>query len=61
MDTEQDVARKVEVLCLCLPGDEQLISLLFDQGLASELPHDGIEFGPIDTSSMHRRLAQPAR
>ena len=39
METAQDVARKVEVLCLCLPGDEQLISLLFDQGLASELPH----------------------
>lgn len=39
MDTAQDVARKVEVLCLCLPGDEQLISLLFDQRLASELPH----------------------
>ena len=39
MDTAQDVARKVEVLCLCLPGDEQLMSLLFDKGLASELPH----------------------
>ena len=26
MDTAQDVARKIEVLCLCLLGDEQLIS-----------------------------------
>ena len=39
MDTAQDVARKVEVLCLCLPGDAQLKSLLFDQAVASELPH----------------------
>jgi thiamine pyrophosphate-dependent acetolactate synthase large subunit-like protein len=31
-----------------LAGRRQLISLLFDQGLASELPHGGIEFGPID-------------
>jgi 3-hydroxyisobutyrate dehydrogenase-like beta-hydroxyacid dehydrogenase len=39
VDTAQDVDRKVEVLCLCLPGDEELQSLLFDQELANELPH----------------------
>jgi 3-hydroxyisobutyrate dehydrogenase-like beta-hydroxyacid dehydrogenase/DNA-binding winged helix-turn-helix (wHTH) protein len=62
MDTAQDVARRVEVLCLCLPGDEQLISLLFDQGLASELPHGATVINhatgdPKEAEAVAHRLA----
>jgi 3-hydroxyisobutyrate dehydrogenase-like beta-hydroxyacid dehydrogenase/DNA-binding winged helix-turn-helix (wHTH) protein len=62
METAQDVARKVEVLCLCLPGDEQLISLLFDQGLASELPHGATVINhatgdPKEAEAVAQRLA----
>jgi 3-hydroxyisobutyrate dehydrogenase-like beta-hydroxyacid dehydrogenase len=63
MDTAQDVARKVEVLCLCLPGDEQLISLLFDQGLARELPHGATVINhatgdPKEAEAVAHRLAE---
>ncbi|MFC3183267.1 NAD(P)-dependent oxidoreductase [Cypionkella sinensis] len=39
METAQAVARSVEVLCLCLPGDAELHDLVFDGGLADALPH----------------------
>jgi 3-hydroxyisobutyrate dehydrogenase-like beta-hydroxyacid dehydrogenase len=62
MDTAQEVARKVEVLCLCLPGDEQLISLLFDQGLARELPRGATVINhatgdPKEAQAVAHRLA----
>ena len=62
MDTAQDVARTVQVLCLCLPGDEQLISLLFDQELASELPHGATVINhatgdPKEAEAVSHRLA----
>lgn len=38
MATAQDVAVSVNVLCLCLPGDAELKSLLFEQGLANLMP-----------------------
>src|ERR1700756_3781741 len=56
MDTALDVARKVEVLCLCLPGDEQLSSLLFDEGLARELPHGGTVINHGRPSAIARTL-----
>src|SRR5246500_45229 len=63
MDTALDVARKVEVLCLCLPGDEQLSSLLFDEGLASELPHGATVINhatgdPKQADAVAHRLAE---
>ncbi|WP_210490185.1 NAD(P)-binding domain-containing protein [Microvirga antarctica] len=38
----QALARSVDILCLCLPGDAELRELLFADGVANALPGGGI-------------------
>jgi 3-hydroxyisobutyrate dehydrogenase-like beta-hydroxyacid dehydrogenase len=50
-------------VCLCLPGDEQLISPLFDREQAGELPHGATVINhatgdPMEAGAVAHRLAE---